>query len=338
MMSFNMKTNLLALGIILYAGSGIAQAQRLDPATLGTSVKSAGVFNTDLAVAVRGALPSYDDKTLSVMFETIAKKYPNGFDPLKVDLDAIETLYGIKATAEGETQEREFSYQISKKSGRIYLHRERATFKPYSLEQGQRELRLAAQLHPALLGMFGIDKSQLNSTNSNLILLEGIQKLPSGGFGRPTKALVDNVFTYGQRSLEGIMVDGSYFKVISKDAKTNEGLVINWPRFRVHPELRSFDVKSKNEVLTEALEHLKLVANPRNESNIKMAVVFRPVMVGEEKVYVPAVKIGLYSRPVGVAQADEKGENGDLFFVDLMKQRLSYSDGELKDSQAGKKL
>lgn len=321
------KSAAIALGLTISTSVAIAQVSpRVETTQLGSSARVVGAFNQDLAVATRTALPSYDDQALGGMIEMVAKKYANGLDPLQVNLDAIESLYEIKVTGEGEVQEKDYGYQISKKNGRIYLHRERAAFKPYPLSRGATELRKARLAHPALLKMFGIDKDQFSSFNSNLILLEGIQKLANGGFGKPSAALVDNVYSYAQRAVEGIMVDGSYVKVLSKDAKTNEGLIINWPRFQIHPELSKFDVKSKTEILDEALAHLKRVANPKNESNIKMAVVFRPVMMGETRIFVPSMKIGLYSRPIADTFADDKGENGDLFYVDLMKQTLTYTE------------
>lgn len=332
----NIKRAAIALSLAIATGVAVAQVRpKVEIGQLGSSSRVVGAFNQDLAVATKMALPSYDDQALGSMIEMVAKKYANGLDPLQINLDAIESLYEIKVVSEGEVQERDYGYQISKKAGRIYLHRDRATFKPYALSRGATELRMAAQTHPALLKMFGIDKSQFSSFNSNLILLEGIQKLTDGGFGRPTAPLVDNVYSYAQRAVEGIMVDGSYVKVLSKDARTNEGLVINWPRFQLHPELQKFDVKSKDEIVNEALVHLKRVANPKNESNIKMAVVFRPVMMGETKIFIPAMKIGLYSRPVSDTLADEKGENGDLFYVDLMKQTLTYNERADQDVNTG---
>lgn len=333
-----MKLQNIVLGLTIATNVAIAQVNpKVETTQLGSSARVVGAFSQDLALATRTALPSYDDQALGSMIEMVAKKYANGLDPLEVNLNAIESLYEIKVTGEGEVQERDYGYQISKKEGRIYLHKDRTTFKPYSLTRGATELRMARQTHPALLKMFGIDKSQFSSFNSNLILLEGIQKMANGDYGRPKAALVDNVYSYAQRAIEGIMVDGSYVKVLSKDARTNEGLIINWPRFQIHPGLLKFDVKSKTEILDEALVHLKRVANPKNESNIKMAVVFRPVMMGETRIFIPSMKIGLYSRPVADTFADDKGENGDLFYVDLMKQALTYTERADQDVNTDKR-
>ena len=329
------KTLTFIVGMILVSNSTFAQRRpQVDPSEMGSSAKAAGSFNQNLVVSTRMAIPAYDEVALGQMIEMVAKKYARGFDPLEINLEAINKYYQIKANPEGEAQEPDFSYQISKKSGRIYLHRDRSSIKPYSMEQGTKEMRMAYLTHPELLKNFGIDKSQLLFLKPNLVLLDGIEKLQNGGFGKPEAALVDNIFTYGQRSIEGIMIEGSYVKVISKDARTLESLVINWPRFQIHPGIGRFDVKSKSEILEEAIKHLKVVVNPKHESNVKMAVVFRPVMMGESRVFVPALKIGLYSRPIGVSFADEKGENGEMFYVDLMKQPVKYTDKDESDNGA----
>lgn len=327
-----------SLALVLTLIIDLANAQQrpqVEPEKLGSSARVVSLFNRDPAVAARGALPSYDDMALGSLIEMVSKKYANGDDPLQINLDAIESLFQIKATGEGEVQQREYAYQISKKTGRLYLFRDRSALKPYSLSVGARELRIATQTHPEILKLFGIDKSRLSFLNSNLILVEGVEKLATGGFGKPTSRLVDNIYSYGQRSIEGILTDGSYVKVFSKNARTNEGLIVNWPRFQLHPGLQKFELKSKTDILNEAIEHVKRVANPKHEVNVKMAVVFRPVMSGETKVFIPAMKVGLYSRPIGDAFADDKGENGDLFFIDLMKQSLQYSDPEDRDGDLG---
>ena len=307
---------------------------KIDPTELGSNARVVGTYNQNLAVSTRMALPSYNEDSLSKMIEMVAKKYANGFDPLKINLDAIESHYHIKAISEGEVQEKDYSYQISKKNGRIYLHRDRSSIKPYSMEQGAKELRRAYLAHPELLKNFGIDKSQLLFLNPNMILLQDIQKMRRGGHGKPKTSLVDNIFTYGQRSIEGIMIEGSYVKISSKDALTFESLVINWPRFQIHPDLQRFDMKTKTDVLEEALKHLEGVVNPKHESNVKMAVVFRPVMIGESRVFVPAIKIGVYSRPINDKFADNKSENGDMFYIDLMRQPLKYNEKEERDIES----
>ena len=330
------KRVIIFLGLIIFSGNILAQTQpRVEPSELGSTAKVVGVFNQNLAEAIRLALPGYDDQALGALFESVAKKYANGFDPLQINLDAIEALFQIKAFGDGEAQERDYGYQISKKAGRIYLHKDRSSIKPYSVRRGNAELKLVSQTHPAMLRLFGINQSQLSSFHSNLILFEGVQKLPTGGYGKPTSPVVDNIYSYGQRSVEGILTEGSYIKILSKNALTNEGLIINWPRFQLHPELQRFEVRSKADLLNEAAEHIKRVANPKHEVNVKMAVVFRPVMVGETKVFIPAMKIGLYSRPFADAFANEKGENGELFYVDLMKQSLKYTDREDQDGGSG---
>lgn len=332
----NLRRATIALGLTLVTGVAVAQVRpKVEPQDLGTNARAAGVFSQNLDVATKMALPSYDDQSLGGMIHMVAKKYANGFDPLQINLDAIEALFQIKATSEGEVQEGDHSYQISKKEGRIYLYRDRSLVKPYSLSRGAVELRLVSQTHPAMLKLFGIDKTQFSSFNSNLILLEGIQKLEDGSFGRPTVPLVDNVYSYAQRSIGGIMADGSYIKVFSKDARTNEGMIINWPRFQIHPGLQTFEVKPKTDILNEVNEYIKRVANPKHELNVKMAVVFRPVMMEDVRVFIPAMKVGLYSRPIEDTFADEKGENGALFYVDLMKQSLKYNERADQDVGTG---
>lgn len=331
------KTVIIVISLLMMSELSWAQTAPIGKEGLGSSPRVVGAYNKDLTEAVRAALPSYDDKSLGALFEGVAKKYANGLDPLKVNREAAEKFFRIKVPeqGDGQVQETDYSYQISKAKGRLYLHRNRDAMKPYAKAKGLTELKLAKRSHPAFLNMFGIDKSQLFVLNSNLILLEGVRKLTNGQFARPTPAVVDNVYTYAQRSVDGVLLEGSYVKIFSKNSKTFESLIIQWPRFQVHSELARFEVKSKDELLKEALEHLQKVANPKHEANVKMAVVLRPVVVGEVRMFIPAMKIGMYTRPMGDTAADEKAENGELFFIDLMKQPLQYTEPQGKDESEG---
>lgn len=324
----------------LTVASGVALAQPapspINKAQLGSSANVVGVYQQDIAAATRLALPGYNEQELGYYFEGLAKKYANGFDPLKINSDTIMRIFDIKVPeGDGEAQEKNYSFEISRKHGKIYLFKSRDNIKPYPRGRGNAELRLARATHQALLAQFGIEPSQWHSFNSRLLLMEGVQKLPRGGYSKPTNPVVDNIFSYGKRSIDGIMIEDSYVKVISKDRSNFEGLIIKWPRFQMHPAITRFDLKNKAELMNEALVHLKRITNPKHAVNIKMAIVLRPVFFAENRVFLPALKVGLYSRPANERAPEEKAENGELFYIDLLKERIPYSEPIDQDAKEG---
>jgi hypothetical protein len=112
-------------------------------------------------------------------------------------------------------------------------------------------------------------------------------------------------------------------KIFSHDEKGLAGLSARWPLFKFHPELRSFELKTKGALQEEIITQAKKVLNSKHEYNVKLAVVLRPATVRQQIVFVPALKVGIFSRPPG---GDEKsimnGEAGERFFVTLVKQNL----------------
>lgn len=327
---------ILALTLSIFSMNSFTQTRGLPREALGSTPKVQGVYNQDLKIASEMAMPSFNEDELGNYIENIYKKYPNGIDSLKINRELAQSLFGIKLPeGDGEEQGDNYAFEVMRKMGKFYLHRNRENIKPYSLTLGQQHLRLSKILHKELLLKFGIDQEQLFALNSNLLLVEGIQRLVTGGYSKPTTPLVDDIYTYGNRMVDGIMVEGSYAKIFSKNTQNFEGMIIKWPRFQFHPNLSRFELKRKADLLNEIIPRLREIANPKHESNVKMAIVFRPVFIGADQVFVPSLKVGLYTRPMNDRQAEAKGENGALFYVDIMKQQLAYTLPREKDDVQG---
>ena len=296
---------------------------------LGTKKEVMDLFTKNLAVAVRRSLPSYNEKKLGSFIQTIAKRYGKSGPGLNFKTQSLEKTFKRTIDRDRTVQEDDFLSHISTQKGEIEIYQDLSHLKPMDLGRGQKMMRKIGGLHLSLAQELGVKKSDLLYFNTTLLNLQAVKNLGGGKTSRPTKAVVDHISSYGLRKLGGILVEGSFIKMFSKNEKNIAGVEFKWPKFNLHPGLKRFALKSKSQLLEETLKHLNQTVNKRHEVNVKMAVAFRPVTFGKKITYVPALKVGMYSRPD--AKREAEGEAGELFYIDLMKQKLSYLDPQLKD-------
>ena len=308
------------------------------PEQLGTSKEAMDRYNQNAAESVRMSLPNYDDKSLANQFERLFKKYQQGGPGSRIEPEALGQLF-LMPIKEGEADLKEGSYSLKLGLGKAMISKD--LFNPMMLTQEQ--ARMVAQQvqrqHFEVLKRLNIGSDQMFSSSLKMRFADVAQskggKLESLGAPR-----VEAFLTYVVRGLDGFLVDGSYAKLISQDEKNLSAMTLNWPKFQFHPELKSFELKPKSQLLEEALVHTRRVISPKNEVNTRMAVVLRPVFVNNALVYIPSLKVGLYSRPVGMGSVAATAPNrevanslsGDLSYIDLLKTPVKYTEPASLDS------
>ena len=294
------------------------------PNDLGTPVEASQLKTENYEQGVEAAFPRYADQQLMQRLEAIVKKYPQGFDPIKIrDLRAVAQFFGAPAPTLSPNQlsyeSEQLMYEVEPQMGKVYFYRNLEAAQPMPLREAEKLKARVALEHEEILTKIGVDRTQILFKQTSFILHEGSTN-PVLGSLKQSEPVVDSTFTYALRSLNGIMVEGSSVKIASKGLGKIETVNLAWPRFQFHSDLKRMVIKDKNLLKREVLAKVKESAS--GKVNIKMAVVLRPVFLGQQQVFVPALRVGVMPTT---------GEAGDLFYVDLPRQQLSYREGELSD-------
>ncbi|MBT3980165.1 MAG: hypothetical protein HOE90_02365 [Bacteriovoracaceae bacterium] len=297
---------------------------------LGTRKEVSEKFNREYDQAVVEAFPSFKSAVIQRRLQSIQKKYLRGFDPLKIkNFTTLQKTFRfpIQDIRPGQTfveKEKVFAYELDRSSGRLYIHKNMEKVPPMKKILAQRQLKQVKKQHDQLMTRLGIDRSQLLFTETNFMLL---QTGPApGGNQRPSAVMVDSFFTYAVRAIDGLMVDGSFVRLNSKNAKTLYGVDITWPKFSFHPALKNFELKKNQLLIGEISRIVNQTMVKGDKINVKMAMVLRPVWTGRTLHYIPSMKVGVHSG---------KGEAGNMFYVDVLKQRVKYDVRANKDSSEG---
>lgn len=298
---------------------------------LGTSAKAAGNFIKNYRTVVVQAFPTYRDLTLQQKLATIARKHRRGHDPLTIkSFRSLQEFFKfpIREISPKETyieEEKKFAYELDRRTGRLYMHKNLEKTKPLQSAVTNRLLSQVKSNHAKLIKKLGLSaNNQILFSDTSMML---IQAMPAeGGNTRLSPPSVDVIFTYALRQLEGVMVEGSLLRLNSKNSTLLEGVAITWPRFQFPRGLKNFKLKSKTILLEEIYQEVKKTMLKGDKINVKMAVVLRPVHVARQLRFIPAMKVGVHSA---------QGEAGNLFYVDLLSQRVPYETLQGRDTPEG---
>lgn len=182
-----------------------------------------------------------------------------------------------------------------------------------------------ARQHAELLTRLGVGEDQRFFVHQAFTVRSSARAPGADGSSREGRPQVDGIATLVLRSAGGIQVEGGLARLSSRQSGRLQDLELRWPRVRMHPTLRSFAIKPRAALLREVLAGVERTAT--GTVNVRTAVVLRPVLVGNETVHVPALRVGVLP---------DNGEAGDLFYVDLAGEPVRYRDGEGADeAQAG---
>jgi hypothetical protein len=325
-MSTLSKLTTFALGAaVILSLSAEAMARAENP--YGSPADAAGIFTRDYRKGVEAAFPPFDPRQLQERLEVIAKKYGGREDPVRLrSLEAIEDLFGLapadRKDADNVVEQRRTYYEADPDLGTAYYYRDMEKVSPMPYGRAAKLQGDVAREHLALLDKMGVGKDEVFYTETFFMMLQSSTD-PEAGPVEETKPVVDVIATYVLRSLEGLMVEGSNVKIASKRPGKIETVSLDWPLFRYHPNLRSFDLRDRDDLVREIESRVTDVVNNDEEVNVMMAVVLRPVFVGGGQTFVPSLRVGVLPND---------GQAGAMFYVDLPKTTLDYDDGESEDA------
>lgn len=307
--------------------------REIPKATLGTNAEILKSYSRDLKGQIAKALPSYDHKLLSDHLATLHRESPNGIKGVIVNPKVLQSIMLMEGIKEGEGVTREGGFHLVPHLGRAIVTRD--IFNPdlfLNKEEGQKIIPQIKNFHNEAIQRLSLERSQIYSMNTVLRMVDTGKDLGQGRIESEGSPKVEGFLTYATRSIGGLFVEGSHLKLFSHNEKQIAGISVRWPLVTFHPEIKNFELRDKNSIQEEITQHALATLNKQHEYNVKMAVVLQPVMYQQKEVFIPALKVGLLSRPPGGGEKNQmKGEAGEEFFVNLVKAPIQFEAANVTD-------
>jgi hypothetical protein len=339
-----MKTTLTkilpGMMVLLACATGVSQAQQeaqpRPQSPLGSPAETAGRYSANYAEAARSALPKADLALLNKLVSEI-REAAAAEKPLAVtDLRQMERLFGLRergeADASGYIDAGEAVYKVDAKRQRIYLARRYAVVQPVTRQEFARELEAIRASHFSLAERLGIPKQEVLFTDFREVLsqTDGHPVLEKSVQG-PIQA--EGAVTTILRSVGGVLVEGSYARLSSLDAKRLDLVDVRWPMVRLsEPALRK-GLRAPQETLEPIVK--RVAAESKSQAvNVRMAIVLRPISAEAQNStfeFVLSLKVGV--EPQSVKNHDGyRTDAGEVFYVDLIRDAPPFAETPAHDT------
>lgn len=305
--------------------------------SLGSTDAATGFFTTDYGAAFDAALPPIRPADLDAAFQKAQSSSIGARDTLRIraagDIAQVFELPARDPRDSGPfTRIAESVYGMDPFTSVALYARDHRRMAPmrFDVATGVRE-RIGGE-HLDFLDRIGIDRSQIQFLQTVLVSMRSEDLRSPMPDAAPPE--VYSIMTYASRVLAGVQVEGSYAKVVSAAPSTIIGLDVSWPAINFHPGLRSGRCKDLATLRRDALSVLQRVAGG-STVNVLMAYVLRPVRLNGERVFIPALKIGILPSNLD-AESKEGPELEELMdaYVDLAIDRVAYDPSDLSDDDS----
>jgi hypothetical protein len=315
----------IILTLLFLSSKSLAQVENV----YGTSEKVANRFFSNYKNAVNSALTKYKNRVLKRKLEHIrSRNQPSSLKIKNIQmlqaffkLDSYDVLAGQSFV---ETQNH--AYEFVKEEGKLYFHENLDEERPLTMREAEVQLKQVTKQHLEKIRALGINPRELFFKQTNFMMLQSSTRPDNNGRSRNKKPVVDGIMTYALRGIEGIMLDGSYLKILSKSEGRIETVKLRWPDFKFHPAIEAFSLKDKEALVSEILREIKRTSRSQTKIMVKMAVILRDVKYRKRRYFIPSLKVGIYTI---------NGDAGNLFYVNLLKQKIPYSSERQNDSNSG---
>jgi hypothetical protein len=297
-------------------------------------------FSAQYPSLVKSAYPTVTRDALASKIAAIATREKTlekkQRDPVgSVGLESVQQMLslsrdGVKAS-EDSLKSRDYTLRVDKKRGEILFSNTRADL--FKVGKKPKETITAAELEKRITGVHGKNRTLLADLGlrpEDSIVPDKPTPLIGQGFtdekgeSRPTgNPVLHGTITYVHRQFDGMLVEGSHAKTMSKPDGELVAMDVQWPEFRLHPQMTSFKVRQQDAVEKEIVKTLDKRFNGR-AVNVNQAVVLRPVEYEGTVVYVPSMRVAASARLV------EEDSAGQVFYVDLDDEKLQYKELEIE--------
>ncbi|HSS99148.1 MAG TPA: hypothetical protein VLK33_19070 [Terriglobales bacterium] len=324
----------LFLSTILLISCAIAVSAQESP--LGSSVEASRRYSNNYAEIVRAALPKADAAMLTKLLANVRAAAAEEKPLAIADPRQFEKTFGLRergqADASGYLDVGEAVYRVDAERQRFYLVRRYADAQPVPRKEFERELKAIQQSHRQFTEQVGFPSKEIFFTDFREILSEtdGHPELEKGVKGEIMSA---GAVTTVLRTVGGIMVEGSYLRLSSIDAKRLELMDLRWPAIRLSaPTLRK-GLRSPADSIPAITK--RIAAESKGQPvNVRMAIVLRPVMAtptARATEFVPSLKVGVVPQAVKT-EGGYRTDAGEEFFIDLIKGAPAFADPVTADT------
>lgn len=301
---------------------------------LGTPAAAVGRFTENYAEAVRMALPPIDGAGLAKVMERVRAAAANE-KPLAIsnsaELEKFFKLRGRDPDKSGDFVDAgDAIYRFEPQAGRLYVTWRLTDVKPVARSTFSRRIKGIRASHEALAARLGIPAEEVMFTDFRTILTKTDRRVPaSTTAAADTPIMAEGGTTTLLRAVGGVLVEGSYLRMSSPDAKRMSLVKATWPRVQL-ADASTRSMRAPKDMLDE---FAKRIANDSRgvPVSVRMAVVLRPVDPDKPGVYVPSLKIGV--EPKAIKTADGyRTDAGMVYYSDLSKGSPAFVEASGGDS------
>jgi hypothetical protein len=303
---------------------------------LGSNAAVAGRYSANYAEAVRAALPKANPAMLTKLLAKV-KTAAAAEKPLAIaDPRQLEKTFGLRERGDADTSGYldvgEAVYKVDAQRQRFYLVRRYGDVQPVPRKEFEPELEAIRSAHQELAERLGVPRQEVFFADFREILSEtdGHPELERGVKGEIQSA---GAVTTMLRAVGGILVEGSYLRLSSIDAKRLELMDMRWPTVHLSDAALRKGLRSPEESLPSITK--RIAAESKGQAvSVRMAIVLRPVAASATArvtEFVPSLKVGVVPQSVKTENG-YRTDAGEIFYIDLVRGEPAFADPAALDT------
>jgi hypothetical protein len=326
-----MKTTLTSIGLCVLCLSGAALAQE---SPLGSSSKAASRYSNDYAALVKGAMPALDAAALGRTMDGVREAKAGAL--ALHSREQIGKALDLRVRDEKETgREKEMGrevdagdalYRFDPDSAHLRAIWRTADKPARERDAFKAEMPEIKRAHEALVAHLGVDRREVYFVDFREVLSQNDDQAKT----QHGPVLAEGASSTFLRAVNGVLVEGSYARITSLDAKTLSSLDVRWPAVNLAEDVRAGKLRAPREMSEAIAKHIAAHSN-KAAVNVRIAVVLRQVDAKRPGVYVPSLKIGVKPQSIKTENG-YRTDAGEVFFSDLLTTSAPIVLPEAKDS------
>ena len=326
-----MKTTLISIGLCALCLSGAALAQE---SPLGSSSKAASRYSNDYAALVKSAMPAIDAKGLGRAMSGV-RDAKAGALVLRSKEDIGKALdlrvrdekdAGREKEPAREVDAGDAIYRYDPDSAHLRAVWRTADKPARERDAFKSELPEIQRAHEALVAHLGVDRKEVYFVDFREVLSQNDDSAKT----QHGPILAEGASSTFLRAVNGVLVEGSYARITSIDAKTPSSLDVRWPAVKLAEEVHDDKLRAPKEMSEAIAKHIAAHSN-KTAVSVRIAVVLRQVDAKHPGVYVPSLKIGVKPQSIKT-EYGYRTDAGEVFFSDLLTTSAPIVLPEAKDS------
>jgi hypothetical protein len=330
-----MRTNRLvavaALAAFCAVPPALAQRPALGPSELGSPPEAFARFSTDYRALVAAAMPRVSASEIARRLKRIQVQ-TGAESPLGVrGASDWLALFGVDSRGAQPATElvdlASASYLADPEAGRFYMTLRLPAVAPVPREEFAKTIPAIRRAHDVLADKIGIPREEIFFVDFRETLAQSTPEPQS----RETETEIESAgaTTTLLRAVDGLLVDGSFARFTSMDARTFEMVDVRWPRMRLVPEVERKAVLHPAQHL-EAVVRRIAATEQQKAVNVIMAVVLRPVPAGHGVYFVPSLRVGVLPRSEP-GRDGVRTDAGERFYLDLIEGMEGLGDRDERE-------